>query len=483
MKTIPTLLACTGAWLATTVATPTERPPNILFIMTDDLGIADLGVYGSDYHLTPRLDRLAAEGMRFTDAYSASSVCSPTRAALLTGQYPHRLHLTDALPWDRLPENPQLVPPNHLKELPASHATYAKALREAGYRTGLIGKWHLGNEYEFFSGGRHRDYGFDEAFDADYRKINQVDKAVDTLTDQALAFIESNRDRPFMLALHHHTPHVPLVVPPEYERRYDDVPVGERHKKKKYAGMMSHLDDAVGRLLDKLDELELADNTIVIFTSDNGGLSAETSNLPYREGKATFYEGGIRVPLIVRWPGQIEPGSVCQGVTVSSDFFPTFLDVAGLPLQPDAHLDGQSLVPWLRGGTPEATRTVYWHFPHYRAQGPPSAVRDGDWKLIHNMEADTHELYDLKSDPGEANDLAAQQPERTRELATKLESHLADTGAQRMRPNPDWNPKKPRGRTWDMGVFYPKHGGTHQAVKDRDYPAWFQHAEPARDRE
>jgi arylsulfatase A len=186
------------------------------------------------------------------------------------------------------------------------------------------------------------------------------------------------------------------------------------------------------------------------------------------------------VPLIVRWPGQIEPGSVCQGVTVSSDFFPTFLDVAGLPLQPDAHLDGQSLVSWLRGGKPEATRAVYWHFPHYRAQGPPSAVRDGDWKLIHNMEVDTHELYDLKSDPGEANDLAAQQPERTRELATKLESHLADTGAQRMRPNPDWNPKKPRGRTWDMGVFYPKHGGTHQAVKDRDYPAWFQHAEPAR---
>jgi arylsulfatase A-like enzyme len=182
---------------------------------------------------------------------------------------------------------------------------------------------------------------FDAAFDADYREINQVDKAVDTLADQALGFIQTNRDRPFMLALHHHTPHVPLAVPAAYERRYDDIPVGKRHKKKKYAGMMSHLDDAVGRLLDKLDELKLSDNTIVIFTSDNGGTSGQTSNRPYRDGKATLYEGGIRVPLLVRWPGHIKPGSVCNATTVSTDFFPTFLQAAGQPLQPDAHLDGQ----------------------------------------------------------------------------------------------------------------------------------------------
>ena len=358
--------------------------------------------------------------------------------------------------------------------------TYAKTLREAGYRTGLIGKWHLGNEHEFFSGGRHRDYGFDEAFDADYRKINQVDKAVDTLTDQALGFIESNRDRPFMLALHHHTPHVPLAVPAEYESRYDNIPVGERHKKKQYAGMMSHLDDAVGRLLDKLDELKLSDNTIVIFTSDNGGTSGETSNLPYREGKATLYEGGIRVPLLVRWPGHIKPGSVCNAATVSTDFFPTFLEAAGQPLQPDAHLDGQSLLPWLRGEKPDPTRTVYWHLPHYRHKGPQSAMRDGHWKLIHNIEPDTHELYDLAQDPGEAKDLASAQPERTQELAAKLDTHLTDSGAQRMRPNPDYDPKKPRGPISDMGTFYPKQGGTVQQVKDREYPAWFQHAEPAR---
>jgi len=480
MKTLPALLALSGTLLTIASAASTNRPPNILFIMTDDLGIADLGVYGSDYHLTPRLDRLAAEGMRFTDAYSASPICSPTRAAVLTGRYPHRLHLTDALPWDRLPENPRLVPPNHLKELPASDATYAKSLREAGYRTALFGKWHLGNEHAFFSGGRHRDYGFDEAFDADYRKINQVDKAVDTLTGEALAFMERNRDQPFMLALHHHTPHVPLAVPPEYERRYDDVPVGERHKKKKYAGMMSHLDEAVGRLLDKLDELKLSDNTIVIFTSDNGGTSGQTSNLPYREGKATLYEGGIRVPLLVRWPGHIKPGSVCNAATVSTDFFPTFLDVAGIPLQPDAHLDGRSLLPWLRGEKPDPTRTVYWHLPHYRHKGPQSAVRDGHWKLIHNIEPDTHELYDLAQDPGEAKNLASAQPERTQELAAKLDTHLTKSGAQLMRPNPDYDPKKPRGPISDMGVFYPKQGGTHQPVKDREYPAWFKHAEPAR---
>jgi arylsulfatase A len=470
-----TLAADPRAWAA-----DDQAPMNVILILTDDLGISDLGVYGSDYYRTPRLDRLAAEGMRFTDAYAASSICSPTRAALLTGRYPHRVHLTDSLPWDRLPENPRLVPPNHLKELPASHATYAKSLRAAGYRTGLIGKWHLGNEHEFFAGGKHRDYGFDEAYDTDYGQINNVDKGVDVLTEKSLAFLENNRDRPFLLALHHHTPHVPLAVPPEYERRYDDVPPGERHTNKKYAAMMSHLDDAVGRVLDKLDELDLAGNTVVIFTSDNGAFSGETSNLPYRNGKATLYEGGIRVPLIVRWPGVVQPGTVCDGVTISTDFFPTVLDAAGLPRQPEAHLDGQSLLPWLRGETPDRSRAVYWHVPHYRNRGPQSAVRDGDWKLVHNHEPDTHELYNLASDPGETNGLAAQQPDKTKELASQLESHLAATGAQRMRPNPDWDAGQPHGRVWDMGTHYPKQGGTHRVVTDREYPAWFRHAEPAR---
>ena len=472
-----TLAAGPRAWAAEDRA---RAPMNVILIVTDDLGISDLGVYGSDYYRTPRLDRLAAEGMRFTNAYAASSICSPTRAALLTGRYPHRVHLTYSLPWDRLPENPRLVPPDHHKELPASHATYAQSLRAAGYRTGLIGKWHLGNEHEFFAGGKHRDYGFDESYDTDYGQINNVDKGVEVLTEKSLAFIESNRDRPFLLALHHHTPHVPLAVPAGYESRYDNVPPGKRHNNKKYAGMMSHLDDAVGRLLDKLDELKLADNTVVIFASYNGGFHGETSNLPYRNGKATLHEGGIRVPLIVRWPGVVKPGSVCDGVTISTDFFPTILDAAGLPRQPEAHLDGQSLLPWLRGETPDRSRALYWHVPHYRNRGPQSAVRDGDWKLVHNLEPDTYELYDLANDPGEANDLAAQQPDKTKELAAQLESHLNATGAQRMRPNPEWEAGRPLGRVWDMGTHYPKQGGTHRVVTDRDYPAWFRHAEPAR---
>lgn len=455
------------------------RPPNILFILTDDLGIRDLGCYGSDYYRTPRLDQLAAEGMLFSNAYAAAPVCSPTRAAALTGLYPHRVHLTDALPWDRLPDNPRWIPPNHLKELPASYPTYAKALRAAGYRTALFGKWHLGNEHNFFERGKHHDYGFDEVFDAGYRDRNEIDKAVEALTAETLSFLERNQDRPFMLALHHHTPHVPLVCPPEFEALYDGVPKGELHQNQRYAGMMSHMDDATGRLLDQLDALGLSENTLVIFTSDNGGLSAETSNLPYRSGKATLYEGGIRVPLIIRWPGRIAPASVSAAVTTSTDFFPTFLEFAGLPLAPVAHRDGVSLMPVLLSGESwDQPRAVFWHLPHYRSEGPQSAVRSGEWKLVHNLDGETFELFNLAEDPGEENNLFAEETEKAAELQARLEEHLRETGAQRMRPNPYWDPDKPRGPVRNYGVFYPKHGGTF-IVEERDVPHWFELAEPA----
>lgn len=461
-------------------ASENERPPNILFIMTDDLGIRDLGVYGSDYHHTPRLDALAAEGVRFTDAYTASSICSPTRASILTGRFPQRVHLTDALPWDRLPENPRLVPPNHLKELPSDYPTFAKALREAGYRTALFGKWHLGNEYQFFQQGKHHEYGFDEAFDVHWRLRNEVDKGVEGLTEKALEFIERNREQPFALALMHHTPHVPLACPPEFIAFFDDRPKGTLHNNQKYAGMLYHLDVSIGRLLDQLDALGLSENTVVIFTSDNGGLANLTNNHPYRSGKATLYEGGIRVPLIIRWPGRIPAGLVSDAIVTTTDYYPTFLEMAGLPLEPAAHVDGISIMSLLADSATDEARTVYWHLPHYRHEGPQSALRSGNWKLLHNKDADSYELYHLADDPAESNDLSKVYPEVKQTLRAKLENHLAEAEAQRMRPNPQWDPNRPQGKTWNMGVFYPKQGGTFQVVEDRDYPDWFQYAEPPR---
>jgi arylsulfatase A len=474
------LLSILALLLATGSASAKENLPNILFIMTDDLGIRDLGIYGSDYHYTPRLDSLAREGIRFTDAYAASAICSPTRASILTGRFPQRVHLTDALPWDRLPENPRLIPPNHLKELPSDYPTFAKALREAGYRTALFGKWHLGNEYQFFQQGEHLSYGFDEVYDVHWRIRNEVDKGVEGLTDQAIDFIERNREQPFALALFHHTPHVPLACPPEFIAFFDERPKGTLHNDQKYAGMLYHLDLSIGRLLDKLEALGLTENTVVIFTSDNGGLANLTNNHPYRSGKSTLYEGGIRVPLIIRWPGRIPAGLVSDAIVSSTDYYPTFLEIAGLPLDPTAHADGIGIMSLLAGGATVEPRTIYWHLPHYRQEGPQSALRSGDWKLLHNKIGDSFELYHLGEDPGESNDLSKTYPEMKQTLRAKLKDHLREAEAQRMRPNPEWNPNRPQGRIWNMGVFFPQEGGVFQVVKDRDYPDWFRYAEPPR---
>jgi arylsulfatase A len=445
-----------------------ERP-NILFIMTDDLGVRDLGCYGSDYYRTPNLDALAAQGMLFTRAYAACTVCSPTRASLLTGRYPHRVRLTDALPWDRLFENPKLIPPEHLKELPAELPNVARALRDSGYRTALFGKWHLGNEHNFFDLKGYEAYGFDEAFDAHWKIKNEVDKGVEVLTERSLRFLEENRDHPFLLCLMHHTPHVPLACPPEYEALYDDVPKGRFQKDQKYAGLMSHLDRSVKTVLDQLDELGLAQNTVVIFTSDNGGLQNLTSNLPFRGGKGDLYEGGLRVPLIVRWPGRIAPGSVCEVPVHTADYFPTFLELAGLAAMPEAHVDGTSLLP-LWSGRPAEPRTLFWHFPH--RQNPSSVVMEGDWKLVRYDLTGKQELFDLKADPEETNDLAEAHPERADRLARMLETHLQAAGAQRMRPNPDWNSARPPGKLRNFGTFHPAGGTVYRQIQE-PLPEWF----------
>ena len=441
-----------------------DKPVNILFIVADDLGIRDLGSYGSDFYRTPNLDKLATQGMRFTRAYAACPVCSPTRASILTGRYPQRVQLTDALPWDRLYANPKMVPPDHLKELPAELPTYAKALRKAGYRTALFGKWHLGNEDQFFKKGAHKNYGFDEAFDK-----NGKDKGVEALTAKTLAFLKENQKTPFMLTLMHHTPHVPLTCPPNYKGIYDKVKPGRFQKNKTYAGMISHLDDSTGRILKTLTALGLDENTVVVFTSDNGGLRKITSNRPYRGAKGDLYEGGILVPLIVRWPGQIKAGTTSTAPVHSADIFPTFLELAGLKLMPDAHRDGISMLPALRGKKSNE-RSLYWHFPH--RGNPSSAVIHGDWKLVRNIETGTSELFNLKTDLGEKSDLSAKEPAQLKRLTILLEKHLADSKSQRMTRNPDWKQNQSKGKFSNFGVFYPAGGRKWQPIKS-PYPKWF----------
>lgn len=461
---------CMTVFLAGTVRGG-NRSPNILFIMTDDLGIQDLGCCGSDYYRTPHLDELAAQGMRFCRSYAAASLCSPTRAAVMTGRYPHRVHLTDALPWDRLPDNPEYVPPNHLKELPTDYITFAQVLRRAGYKTALFGKWHLGNEHSFFDLKGHEAYGFDEAFDADYHFINKVDKGTGVLTDRSLTFLEENKENPFMLCLFYHTPHIPLACPPDYEAAFEDSPPGTHQNNRKYAGMISHLDDSVQALLDKLSELGLDQNTVVVFTSDNGGFTGTTSNAPFRGGKANLYEGGIRVPLLVRWPGVVAPGSVCDVPVISTDYFPTFLEMAGLDKMPKACVDGQSMAPLLAQVGTNHPRNLFWHLPHYRPD-PQSAVLSKGWKLVHQIVPDSFELYHLNNDPYETRDLSGQYPEMTDRLRMMLEKQLRESGAQRMRNNIQWNSEKPRGDIRNYGVFYPAGGGIYRQVTD-PLPEWF----------
>jgi uncharacterized sulfatase len=361
-----------------------------------------------------------------------------------------------------------MIPPNHLKELPKDFPMVGKSLQAAGYRTALFGKWHLGNEENFFTEGEHKAYGFDEAADCSWQEKKR-DKGVDELTDLTIQFLQENKDAPFMVCLMHHVPHVPMACPPEAQALYDGVPKGRFQKNQKYAGMVSHMDQSIEKLLGTLDELELSENTVVIFTSDNGGLKNLTGNKPFRGGKGDLYEGGIRVPLIVRWPGKIKPGSVCDSATISMDYFPTFLEMAGLDLMPEAHLDGESMVPLFNGKVAEP-RTLFWHFPH--RQNPCSSVMEGDWKLVHQIVSNQYELFDLSADPEEANDLVATHPERAERLAKMLEAHLQGSGAQRMRPNSEWESSRPPGTIKNYGVFYPEGGKVYQQVKE-PYPAWF----------
>src|SRR5262245_22154229 len=436
--------------------------PNVVMIVADDLGWADLGCYGSKYHKTPHLDRLAASGLRFTQAYAAAPVCSPTRAAIMTGKYPARVGITDWLPGRPDRPDQKLLRPPIVTDLPASEVTLAAAFKKAGYVTGHIGKWHLGGP-----GAAPQDRGFDVNVAGDHTgtalsyfapyqgKGNRFMPGLETapdgeyLTDRLAAeaekFLDAHKDKPFFLYLPHYAPHTPMRAKQELIAKYKPGPPGQQGNPV-YAAMLESLDEAVGRVVKKLDELKLTEKTLVIFTSDNGGLSTlegpqtpPTINAPLREGKGYLYEGGLRVPLIVRWPGVTKAGATTDVPVCSIDFFPTLLAASGVAT--DARPDGVSLVPVLKGGTIERTE-LYWHYPHYPNQGarPGGAIRAGDYKLIEFYENGRRELFDLMKDPGENRNLIEEKPEVVKALADTLAAWRSAVGAKMPKPNPGYIP-------------------------------------------
>lgn len=467
------------SWLAQAAEIRIKKP-NIIFILADDLGWRDLGCYGSTFHETPHLDRLAAQGIRFTEAYAACNVCSPTRASILTGKYPARLNLTDWLPGRADRPDQKLKRPLFLDHLPLEEVTIAEALKAGGYKTAFVGKWHLGGEKFFpehqgfdlnIAGGNK---GSPPSYFSPYKISNLVDGPpgeylTDRLTEEAMNFIEGAKEQPFFLYLSHYAVHNPQQAKPQLVEKYKaklekmSAPPGPEaitdqgrqvrqiQNKPVYAAMIQSLDESVGRIMSKLAELKLESNTVLVFTSDNGGLSTAegtpTSNVPLRMGKGWHYEGGVREPLLVKWPGVTAPGSLCREPMISTDYYPTFLEMAGLPPRPQQHQDGLSLVPLLKGGA-QAERPLFWHYPHYSNQGggPGGAVRLGDFKLIEWFEDMRVELFNVRQDLGENNDLATTMPEKTAALRERLHAWRARVNAQMMTPNPDYK-TDPGGRS------------------------------------
>jgi arylsulfatase A-like enzyme len=449
------------------IAASADRP-NVLFILVDDLGSSDLSFNGSKVYETPNVDRLSKQGMVFTDFHSAGPVCSPTRASIMTGKYPARMGITTYL------ISPDRDAPHVTSHLPLAEFTIAEAFQKHGYATGYIGKWHLGYKNEHWAANQ----GFDVAkggidlprawalcypdrepptaktwpkthtrFFSPYHLTHlkngpEGEYLTDRLTDETIHFIEQHKGRPFFAFLSFHTVHTPLQAKPEVVEKYrKKIEALGLHAKKEenrrekrfqndanYAAMVHHMDENVGRLLDRLDALELTDSTIVVFTSDNGGKGAVTSNLPLRGMKHNLYEGGIRVPLIVRWPGKVAAGHQNGCPLITNDLFPTLLDLTDCPLESQQHVDGASFKAVLFGNAEAVSReAIFWHYPHNRQE---AAVRMGRYKLLHFFEADRVELYDLDADIGERNDLSETESELAKRLLAMLKRWQKDVGAR-----------------------------------------------------
>lgn len=439
-----------------------ETKPNIIFILADDLGYMDVGMNNpKTFYETPNIDVLAAKGMRFKQGYAACPVCSPTRGSIMTGKYPPRTGVTDYIPGMRSAK--LLSAPNAL-HLRLEETTIAEALRDAGYTNFFAGKWHLGDG-EFFPGaqGFSPDLVGENQFyyppDSPPTDLKNDGKTTDRIADAAVRFIDANKDRPFFAYLPFQAVHIPISARPDlvakYERKQASAPPdawGTEHASKvrlvqnhaAYAAMLEQMDTAIGRVLSALDRNGLAERTVVVFMSDNGGLATAegypTSNLPLRGGKGWLYEGGIREPMIILAPGLTKAGSTCDTPVISTDFYPTLLEIAGQSLPPQQQVDGMSLVPLLKS-KPLDRGPIFWHYPHYGNQGgaPGGAVRDGDWKLIEWYEGGI-ELYNLANDLEEKHDLASQNPEKVKELQAKISAWRKDVGAIMPTPNPNFDP-------------------------------------------
>jgi arylsulfatase A-like enzyme len=476
------------------------KKPNVIVILADDLGWADLSCYGSTFHESPNLDRLAAEGMRFTQAYSSSPYCSPSRAGILTGRHPARVQITDYIPSNG--RSGKYLPGEMKMQLSHEEVTLAEVLQDAGYATWHVGKWHLGKEpflpesqgFDVNVAGNHSGapasyfwpYGHDMPQRAKAYHGSPVPGLVDRgkegehlcdrLTSEAIRLIEQRKaDQPFFLYLPFYDVHTPIQakanliekyrakarrmgIPEEAEFIQEGTaargtPVGQtigdrargqtigktrvRQNDPVYAAMVETMDDNVGRLLARLDELGIADNTLVVFTSDNGGHHI-TSNAPLRGCKGWLYEGGVREPWIVRWPGVTKPGSECKIPVMNTDIMPTVLEIAGLPARPDLHRDGRSFATLLKGGAEPVHEALFWHFPHYgnHGSGPCSSVLRGDWKLIEWLEDDSVELFNLAEDLGEKHDFAAEHPDCVKAMRERLHAWREEVRANMPRPKP-----------------------------------------------
>lgn len=422
--------------------------PNLILILADDLGWADLGCYGNKFNETPHLDRLAGQGMRFTQFY-AGPVCSPTRANLQSGQDQARFGITQHIPGHRRPFA-KLADPVVPLHLPLEVETFAECLGKTGYRTGYFGKWHLGGD-----GFGPAQQGWQTAEEIKGNTQPPASKSGGTqrtaamLTDKALAFIAANKDQPFLLQVSHAAVHIPLSTTPELLAKYQaKKPMPGYPSNPAYAGLLEELDQSVGRIVEAVDRAGLADNTLILFLSDNGGLEHEqggrvvTSNQPLRGEKGSLYEGGIRIPAIARWPGKVPAGVECAVPAITMDLHPTFLELSGAtaPKQPR---DGVSLAALLKNpAAPLKRDTLFWHLPHYHHSTPASAIRRGDWKLIEFFEDNSLQLFNLRADPGETTDLAQREPARAKELQAVLAAWRKQVGARMPTPNPNHNPAR-----------------------------------------
>jgi arylsulfatase A-like enzyme len=438
------------------------RKPNIVFILADDLGYTDVGCFGSKYYETPNIDRLAAEGMRFTSGYSCGPNCQPTRAALMSGQYGPRTGVytvgsIDRFAWQSRP----LRPVDNVTALPLDKITIADSLRKAGYATGMFGKWHLGNDPKHHPSQR----GFDEAIESmgvhfDFKtnpptEYPKGEYLADFLTDHAVDFIERHRDQPFFLYLPHFAVHAPHQAKQELIEHFKDKPPVGGHKSPAYAAMIKSIDESVGRVVATLDKLGLTENTLVIFSSDNGGvggyesagvhIKGVTDNAPLKGGKGTLYEGGVRIPYIFYWKGKIAAGMKNATPINSVDLYPTLLEIAGAERPRGYSLDGLSYASLLTGDKKKLDRdAIFWHFPGYLGAAgdqwrttPGASVRSGDWKLIEYFEDGRQELYNLQNDIGEKHNLAKENPKKVKELHARLAAWQQSVGAKMPTKNTD----------------------------------------------